>query len=517
MVLREHDNRVAIVGGGINGLVAANYLQRDGFQVTLLEKKDVTGGACAVDVVNFDGVDYQFACGASVLGFMQDFVFQETGLADRLSVHSPSHPEVVFFEGDETPCLMYEDADELAEEVRHKWGEKGDVKGFLRDLNLLVDFICDGYKRAQVPTIEFAIECLGQELTDLWISGTARDLLMKYFTSEKMRLFYAIDVVESGPVSLDSPYSAFSIALMATGTVFDGGWGFVRGRIWELSEALRDINRELGVHILTSVEAVKVSAKPASVTYRLQDSTQCALFADHIIFATDPINAARISGQPFLIESAAQKQILGTSGKLVMFFKKPVVWKGDIGYNDDFDMSFKFIVLARTLDELESSSLQAAAGEDYAPAFSEIYCEGAAMRHFGDSDSFDIVSVFLKHLAFSRPGSELPELQKKVEAQILAYVKNAEDLLGTVLLSPKDLQQRFDFPGGNIDHIEICDKQTYFARTWSANPEKNFYQFGNEENIMYCAAGTYPCGSIAGTPGYMCAKQLTLRLGLSEP
>ena len=30
----------------------------------------------------------------------------------------------------------------------------------------------------------------------------------------------------------------------------------------------------------------------------------------------------------------------------------------------------------------------------------------------------------------------------------------------------------------------------------------------NYENIFYCGAGAYPCGSVAGTTGYMCAKQL---------
>ena len=26
--------------------------------------------------------------------------------------------------------------------------------------------------------------------------------------------------------------------------------------------------------------------------------------------------------------------------------------------------------------------------------------------------------------------------------------------------------------------------------------------------IFYCGAGSYPCGSVAGTNGYMCAKQI---------
>lgn len=61
---------------------------------------------------------------------------------------------------------------------------------------------------------------------------------------------------------------------------------------------------------------------------------------------------------------------------------------------------------------------------------------------------------------------------------------------------------------GNIDHVELSHGQTFFSRTYSPDPERSFYQFGDYPNVFYCGAGTYPCGSVAGTPGYMCAKQI---------
>ena len=52
---------------------------------------------------------------------------------------------------------------------------------------------------------------------------------------------------------------------------------------------------------------------------------------------------------------------------------------------------------------------------------------------------------------------------------------------------------------------------------YAADPKKNFYQFGKWANLAYCGAGAYPCGSIAGTPGYMCAQQLLRELGKVDP
>ena len=76
--------RVIVIGGGINGLVAANYLQKGGFHVTLLERKETVGGACAFDSLIVNDKRHDYPTGATVLGFMQDFVFEETGLAGRL-------------------------------------------------------------------------------------------------------------------------------------------------------------------------------------------------------------------------------------------------------------------------------------------------------------------------------------------------------------------------------------------------------------------------------------------------
>ena len=45
---------VVIIGAGINGLVASNYLQKNNFNVFLIEKNDHVGGACVKDSINYN-------------------------------------------------------------------------------------------------------------------------------------------------------------------------------------------------------------------------------------------------------------------------------------------------------------------------------------------------------------------------------------------------------------------------------------------------------------------------------
>ena len=82
------------------------------------------------------------------------------------------------------------------------------------------------------------------------------------------------------------------------------------------------------------------------------------------------------------------------------------------------------------------------------------------------------------------------------------------DVVWTWLLSGKIIQETFLFPGGNLDHTMLVAGQTYFDRGYSSDPETQFYRLGTDDRVHVCGAGTYPCGSVAGTPGYMCAKQL---------
>ena len=96
-------------------------------------------------------------------------------------------------------------------------------------------FLQSGYRAGRPPTVEDAVAELGAELTSLWITGSARDLLDHYFTSERTKVRMAMDVSESGPVSLSEPYSAFILPMMSSGSVFGGDYGYVKGGIWQIT------------------------------------------------------------------------------------------------------------------------------------------------------------------------------------------------------------------------------------------------------------------------------------------
>lgn len=502
--MRQSGKRVTIIGAGINGLVAANYLARAGFDVTVLERKNKPGGACCAATTTINGVEYTYPQGASVLGMMQDFVFEETGLSKRVRIQKPTHPPIVYSRNGKLR-LVPDDRAEFVREMKERWGERGKLEEFLTDMDRVVAFLRKGFRDAIVPTVQSAEMELGKELVALWITGSAKNLLDHYLTSDPVKLLFAISTVESGPVSFDSPYSAFSIPLMASGGVFDGAWGYVRGGIWQIPLELEKLNVERGVRTIYEAQVTKSNGGDV---YFMHHGKEEHTEADYILFATDPLSAAHITGETAIIEKLSKQNTRGAAGKLVMLFAKPVEWSDDTGLTG-FDAALRDIVPIKSMAELEQRSNEVITGAaDVAPVYLEIFCEGAGDRELGGSRPYDMISVYFNAMTNEKSASEMEAARKTVTDMVLAKIRNPGDLLGTVFETPKDLMDIFFFPGGNIDHIELAEGQTFSDRGYSSDPAKSFYQFGADPKIFYCAAGTYPCGSVAGTPGYMCAMQL---------
>jgi phytoene dehydrogenase-like protein len=498
---------ILIVGAGINSLVAANYLQRAGHKVLMIERASKVGGACISDNAVIAGQAQNYALGASVLGLMQDFVFKDTGLAQRLKTFVPDHPKLIHIAGEDDPTWIYRNPVELDRELAAKWGERGKVEEFRADEAKVVEYLQLGYAAAKPPSIAEATEVLGQVLTDLWISGSARSLLDHYFTSERSKIYMAMTVTESGPVPLDDPYSAFTLPLMDSGSIFGGYYGFVKGGIWRITEVLGDINAELGVDIHVDSKVINVDSSSSVVTFEKSGREHTANY-DYLILGTDPLTAAKLVGTDAELKKTGGQKFRGSSGKLNLMFRNPVQWKHGSNASDS-DAAFRFIFDVDTLDDFEHAALAVADdGVDYVPGYMQIYCEGAAMRRLDHAEPYDRLAVFFKNFSLANNGAALPEIEEEAKRKVLAFVNNPEDCIWSRMLTPKDLQELFLFPGGNLDHTMLTGGQTFFDRNYSSDAENNFYRFGGLENVYLCGSGVYPCGSVTGTPGYMCSQQL---------
>jgi phytoene dehydrogenase-like protein len=322
----------------------------------------------------------------------------------------------------------------------------------------------------------------------------------------------AMTITESGPVSLDEPYSAFTLPLMDSGSIFGGYYGFVEGGIWRITETLGQLNEDLGLVTHLSSRVVEVDTDNSVLHYETGETLH-DLHYDQLVLATDSQTASRLVGTQSQAQKTDSLRFRGSSGKLNLMFKNPVRWKLGSSASDS-DAAFRFVFAVDSLAEFEQATLKVLDDDvNYEPGYMQIYCEGGAMRQINYRENFDRLSIFFKNLSLGKHGEALPEIESQVKNTILNYVENPEDCVWSRLLTPRDMQQLFYFPGGNLDHTMLAGGQTFFERNYSNDPEHHFYNFGDLTNVYLCASGSYPCGSIAGTPGYMCSQQLLKNIG----
>ncbi len=499
--------KVIIVGSGINGLIAANYLSRKKYSVSIIEKNPNTGGACTfrTKLIGNEKVDYAY--GATVLGMMPDFIFNETGLSKKIKIFAPTHPKLVYFPDSNSGTKIYQDYKKLDAEIKNKWGEKGDLESFRIDEDRVIDFIRKGYKKGETPSLEKATSILGKTLTDLWITGSAKNLLDHYFTADKTKIYMGMTSIESGSSSIHNNGTAFTIPLMDSGSVFNGYWGYVKGGIWQITEEITKINKENGVDFYMSSNIFSINNSKMKIFFE-NNKKDYQLEYDYLIFATDPITPSELLEDQELKKEFESKDFLGTSGKITAFFKNPVIWKENSPYKDS-DSAFRFVFSNQNMSDFERSSQSVVKeSDDYSPGYIQVYAEGAAQRILKNKEPFDKLVFFIKNIKYDKTANQLPQVKDKIKKIMFKYIHNPEDCVSTEFLCPKDLKEIFYFPKGNIDHMALNENQNFDQRHFSKNIDKSFYLYGDYSNIFYCGAGAYPCGSVAGTAGFMCATQL---------
>ena len=284
---------VVIVGAGVNGLVAANYLKKHDFNVTVLEKKNYVGGACVKDSTIINGKKIDFAQGATVLGMMPNFIYKETGLSKKIKTFCPENPKLVYFENDNTPTRIFREITLLEKELKDRWNEKGDVKAFRNDENKVIEFIQKIYKEGTPPNLDQAVNEIGKDLTKLWIKGSAKDLLDHYFTSEKTKVYMGMTVIESSPSSYNEKGTSFTIPLMDSGSIFGGYWGFVKQGIWKISDELLELNNELGIETILNSEINDIDTNKGRISYT-NNNLDSKIYYDYLLFCTDPLTPTKI-------------------------------------------------------------------------------------------------------------------------------------------------------------------------------------------------------------------------------
>jgi phytoene dehydrogenase-like protein len=121
-----------------------------------------------------------------------------------------------------------------------------------------------------------------------------------------------------------------------------------------------------------------------------------------------------------------------------------------------------------------------------------------------------VASLFCQHFARTLPdGRSWSHERESVADMILdtvtAYAPNfRRSVIGRLILSPADLEERFALTGGDIFHGALGLDQL-----WAARPVLGYGNYRTPVSGLYlCGAGAHPGGGVTGLPGHNAAREV---------
>src|SRR6266700_1222744 len=281
-----------IVIAGHNGLVTAAYLARAGRRVLVLERRSLVGGACVTEEV-WPG--YRVSTAAYVNSLLRPEIISDLELARHGFALLPRDPssftpfpdgryllldpdreltrrEVAKLSSRDAAALPRYEAmlERIAAFVEPTLLETPPDPWSLRPRNVL--------RLAQLGWRFARLGTLGPQVVEI-LTGAARPILDRWFQSEQLKVTLATDAIIGAMASPSMPGTAYVLFHHVMGECdgVRGMWGYVRGGMGGLSDALAAAARAAGAEIRLRSPVAKILTRGGRVTgVALADGTQFA-------------------------------------------------------------------------------------------------------------------------------------------------------------------------------------------------------------------------------------------------
>jgi phytoene dehydrogenase-like protein len=498
----ETGNRVVIVGGGHNALVAATYLARAGLDVVVLERLGHVGGA-AISAAVFDGLDARLSRYSYLVSLMPQQLIADLGL--NLELRSRDTASYTPYDGG---GLLIETAEGEPTRTSFRDRTRSDDEfaawqRFYAEVATVADVIA--------PTLLSPLPHIG-ELRDqvemaIWTDlvdeplGTA---IERRFADDLVRGVVGTDALIGTFASLHDQTliqnRCFLYHLIGNGT---GEWRVPVGGMGAVTAELERVAREAGVEIRTDTTVDRIDARPDGVTVTGEGFT---VEADWALSGVAPFVLAGL-----LAETPPAKPS-GSQFKLNLLVSRLPQLKSGIDPAIAFAGTFH---LGESMTELEAAWARAAAGSLPDHAVGELYCHTLTDRSILGPDLIGSEAQTLTYFGLHTPYEVLPDeaAAEVAYAQFLTAINShlAEPIepliLGVEHKTPAQIEEALAMPGGHIFHgdlqwpwLEEGEKPRNPAEHWgvaTAHPR-----------VLLCGSGARRGGAVSGIGGHNAAHAI---------
>jgi phytoene dehydrogenase-like protein len=522
---------VLIIGAGHNGLVAAGYLARADLKVAALERRPVLGGACVTEEVwpGFKVSTLSYLCSLLQPQIVRELDLKAFGYHiypkdPSFFTAFPDGRHIFFWQGmaktvAEIAKFSRRDAEyypRYEEELAHlaEWVESllletppNIVRRRLSDMAALGKFGLRALK-------------LGDEGVTRMVkimTQSVRDFLEARFESEEIKTTLATDGVigtNGGPATPGTAYILLH-HVMGGAAGARGLWGFIRGGMGAISDALARSAESKGAVIRANAEVERILIKDGKA-YGVALKSGEEIHAKVVVSNADPkrtflglVERERLdedfrrSIENFRVEGSSFKINLALDG-LPDFTAYPNRGGREPGLPHKTTMH-----VCPSMDYVDRAWEDAKQGRPSTNPMLECTIPTA----YDDSiapPGKHIMCIFAQYAPYTLKDAAWDQAMKERFADrcidaLAEYAPNIRNIiLHRQVISPLDMEREYGLSGGNIFHGEMDLDQLFFMR-----PVAGWAKYRTPiRNLYLCGSGTHPGGGVMGAPGLNAAREV---------
>jgi phytoene dehydrogenase-like protein len=521
MTARSRD--AVVIGAGHNGLTCACYLAQAGLSVTVVERRNVVGGAAVTEEFH---PGFRNSTASYTVSLLNPRVIADLRLAEH-GLRVVERPFSNFLPLEDGYIKVGGGLEATQREVaRFSRRDAERLPEYYKRLDVVADVLRDLLLETP-PNVGGGIHDLfrawksGRRLNALPMQAkrdvldlftiSAGEWLDRWFESEPIKACFGFDAVVG---NFASPYAAGS-AYVLLHHVFGevngkkGAWGHAIGGMGAITQAMRREAEARGVEILTGRGVARVLARDGR--------------ARGVVLESGDEIAARC-----VVSNAHPRALLHLLAEV------PGPWREPFGHYQSESATLRMNVALSELPDFTVLPGKAAAphhgsGIIMAPSLAFMDRAYDTARRDGWSanpiveilipstldDSLapagqHVASLFCQHFRYALPDGRSwdDERERAADAvidQVTRFAPNFKrSVLGRRVLTPLDLEREFGLVGGDIFHGKLTLNQLFSARPVLGHGDYRMPLTG----LFLCGSGAHPGGGVTGVPGHNCAREV---------